>query len=538
MHHKVWSIAGVLLLFSAPTMAQLAAAAADLTSRSDPSREPSAVSGRVEGKSMSAGNPMWNIIPRLGAEMVYTDNVAPASGKKENDWITKIAPGIHLWGKGGRVSGNLDYHWSHIMYANHGQLDNRQQALRAQGAAELVDDWLFVDANAHITQQPISAFGLQSTSNEIVTGNRTETSGWRISPHLKGVLANRLDYQLRYTHARADANSGAIASYGGTRSDTWSARLGGDTRLAMLTWSLDFYDQRTVLGNQAHRLQNRRLTANVDYRPDPQWRVLLGLGREEDNYSLLAWRRRTFSGYGLEWAPTERSLASWRKERHSYGDSHTASFSHRTAGSAWRIVETRQLSLPGQQLLQAPLSTAYELLEQQLRSQYPDPLARANAVQALLQQLGIAADTLLYGNVMTAQVFEQRRREVSFSFGGVNNTITFTLQRSISRRGGPVSGHVDDFATTDEIRQRGVSANWAHKLSPHTTFTLTGTTSRTSGEGMAGGGSQLHALSLLLSTRLGPHTTASAGLRRLSYDSTGGIDYDENALTGALLLTF
>lgn len=533
---KRWLGGLVLASLWAPVQAQLTASPPPAHAPVLPSVPAVGGEGAVASDPAAApGHPAWRIVPRIGLDLTLTDNVAPANGKKEGDLVTKITPGLQLWGKGGRLSGSLDYQWSQLYYADHGQFDNHQQSLRAQGLAELVDQWLFLDASASIAQQPVSVFGLQSTSNELATGNRTETSAWRLSPYLKGVLANRFDYQLRYDHARTDANAGTVAHYGGTTSDTWSARLAGDTPLTVLGWSLDVLDQKVELGNQPRRLENRRWAANLDYRPDPQWRVLLGVGREEDNYSLLDLRRRTFSSLGLEWAPTERSLLSLRKDRHSYGDSHQASFTHRTAQSAWRFSDTRAISLPGQQLLTAPLSTAFELFDLQLRGQYPDPLARAAAVQSLLQQLGIPADTLVYGNVLTAQAFEQRRKEASFSLTGVNNTLTFTLQRSLNRRIGGALGLGDDFSLSDTIRQRGASASWAHQLSPDSTLTLTGTTSRSSGTTQT---TKMNAWSLLYTTRLGIRTTASAGLRRIVSEGSGGLDYDENALTGALLVTF
>jgi uncharacterized protein (PEP-CTERM system associated) len=481
--------------------------------------------------------PNWRIAPNAAVELTYTDNVAPGRGAKTADFITRIKPGIKIEGKSARARGNLDYSWQQNLYADNSQLDNHQQSLRANGKLELVEQWMFIDASGNITQQPVSAFGTQGVGNELVNANRTETSAYQLSPYVQGRLVGATDYELRYNHSEANANAGTIASYGGTTTDVWSARLNGATPLTLLGWSL-YTDRQNVKLGSTRSFESNRFTGSLEFRIDPQVKLSVNAGRESDNYSLAQLQSRTTSGYGVEWAPTERTAIALKQDRRSYGNSHSISLSHRTALTAWKLSDTRNVSLPGQQLTQAPVSTAYDLLNMQLTSSIPDPVQRAQAVTQLLQLYGIPADSVVFGNIMSSQALILRRQEASVALIGANNTVTLTVQRSSSERlgsGAALPG--DDLLLSSNIRQSGLSGSWAHKLSPQSSLTLNALTSRN--RGMTSNlDTRLRSLQLLLTSKLGPHTTATAGLRSSSFDNAGGNSYDEQAVMGSFLVTF
>jgi uncharacterized protein (PEP-CTERM system associated) len=489
-----------------------------------------------EDPSAAPGRPNWQITPTAAIEVTYTDNVSPGIGVKDSDFITRLAPGIKVEGKSARASGSLVYNWRQSLYADNSRLDNHQHDLRANGKLELVEDWMFLDASGNIAQRSVSAFGTQGIGNELANANRSETSTYAMSPYVKGLLGGKVNYELRYNHAQSSAKTGTLAQYGDTVTQAWTGRLSGATPLTFVGWSFSA-EQRNVEIGSLREMRSSNWMGTLDYRIDPQVRLFLNFGRESDNYNLAELKQRTTTGYGVDWAPTERTLLSLKQDRRSYGDSYSATFTHRTALSAWRLSDSRSVSLPAQQLTQAPTSTAAELLNLQLTSTYPDPLERATMVAQLLAQAGIPADALVYGNILSAQAFVQRRQEASVSLTGVNNTVTFTLQRSSSQRLGTGVGITDDFALSSNIRQTGLNGNWAHKLSPHSSLTLSGLTSRSRGDA-ATQDTRLRSLSLLFTTKLGVHTTATAGLRRTSFDTTGGTGYDEQALTGSLFVTF
>lgn len=490
-----------------------------------------------EDPTALTGKSNWKITPTASVDVTYTDNVTPGRGRSVEDFITRVAPGINIEGKSARASGSLNYQWQQNLYADNNQLDNRQQTMRATGKLELVEQWLFIDASGNISQQAISSFGTQGVGNELVNNNRTETTTWQWAPYIRGKLAGYADYEVRYSQSETSAKAGTQAQYGGTTNQTWTSRLMGATPLAALGWSISLEQQNTEVGT-IRQFRTDRLMGTLDYRIDPQVKLLLNLGRESDNFNLPELQRRSNQGYGIEWTPTERTLVALKQDQRSYGKDRSLTFSHRTALSAWRLSDTRSVVMPAQQFTQASVSSAYQLLDQQLAATYQDPLERANAVLQALQQLGLSADAQVYGNLITAQPITQHRQEASFSLTGANNTVVFTLQRSSSGRlGAAAVGVGGDFAQSASVSQSGLSGSWAHKLSPLSSLTLTGLQSRSEGD-RAAQSTDLKSLSLLFSTKLGYRTSASAGLRKTRFDSAAGNSYDEQAVTGSLFVSF
>lgn len=485
--------------------------------------------------------PSWLITPSVAGSLTLTDNARPGQGQKQGDVITSVTPAIRIDGKGGRVSGNLNFSWQQNFYANESRYNNDRMSLAATGKAELVEQWLFMDASANIAQTPNSVFATQTVGNELVNNNQGTTTSYQWSPYIQGYLAGNVAYELRYRNSQTSGDTGVYASGSGVDSQAWSGRLSGGTPLALLGWSLSAEDQRTEFS--AREFQSSRMLGTLEYRFDPQLKFNVSAGRESDNYSNFDLQSRTVSGYGLDWAPTERTKLALKKERRSFGNGHNFSFEHRTALTAWKLVDSKNAIVPAQQFTNAPLATAYDLFYALLGNDpllRNDPVARAQATTLLLQGLGIPANSLIYGNIATSQPFIQRQQLASVSLIGANNTVTFAAQRSSNTRIGSGTGlPQDDFLNSQNIRQSGFSGSWAHKLSPHSSLTLNALTSRSQGN-LATQDTRLRSLSLLYTTKLGARTTASLGVRQNNFDNSAAAttDYTENAITGTLSASF
>lgn len=491
-----------------------------------------------EERGAGAVKPSWLITPSVAGSLTLTDNARPGQGQKQGDVITSVTPAIRIDGKGGRVSGNLNFSWQQNFYANESRYNNDRMSLAATGKAELVEQWLFMDASANIAQNPNSVFATQTVGNELVNNNQGTTTSYQWSPYIQGYLGGNVGYELRYRNSQTSGDTGVYSTGSGVDSQTWSGRLSGGTPLALLGWSFNAEDQRTEFS--AREFQSSRMLGTLEYRFDPQLKFNVSAGRESDNYSNFDLQSRTVSGYGLDWAPTERTLLKLAREQRSFGNGHNFSFEHRTALTAWKLLDSKSAVVPAQQFANAAVSTAYDLLFLQLASNYPNPVERDQVVTALLQAAGIPANSLIYGNIATSQPFIQRRQQASVSLIGANNTVTFSAQRSSNTRIGSGTGlPQDDFLNSQNIRQSGFSGSWAHKLSPHSSLTLNALTSRSQGD-LATQDTRLRSLSLLYTTKLGARTTATLGVRQNNFDNSAAAttDYTENAITGTLSASF
>ena len=491
---------------------------------------PGMASAQTESQAAGSARPNWLITPSVSVEGTYTDNVNLSPNKKA-DFITRLNPGITLDGKSGRASASLNYQWQYYAYANNSSGGGNQRSLAAKGQLELVDQWLFLDASHNISQQSVSAFGTQNAGNGLNNSNRTETAGYSISPYIQGRLANVVDYQLRYsgTHTRSD--SGALSGTAAT-TRAWNGRLSGATPLALLGWSFNVNRQETHNTNGLDSSSDQAF-GTLTYQIDPQIRLSASAGRESDNFTSTTLQKRTTTGLGLDWAPTERTNLSLKKDRNAAGNGRSIDFTHRTALSAWKYSDSRSVVIPTPQMTAARIGTAYELAYQLFQSE-PNPVARAAKANSFLGS--IPADTPIFGSLLTSQAYIQSRQQASVALMGANNTVIFAIDRSDNERIGTGIGLAGDFKDNSDIRQSGFNASWAHKLTPHAALTLNAGTSRSTGS--SGLETSNRIWSLLFTTQLGAKTSASLGLRQNHFSSTAGNGYDEQALTGAMQLRF
>ena len=478
----------------------------------------------------------WLITPSLTVNETATDNVALSKTNEKSDLVTDLSPGIRINGQGGRLKVNFDYQMHNLIYAQDSSRNRTQNALNAQGTLEAVDNWLFIDASGAISQQSISAFG-GATSTDVNTNNNsntTETSSYRVSPYIKGVLGRFADYQLRY--ARSTTSSRANDAFDSDTNE-FSGLLKGDTGLANLAWSLDASSQQVDFGNggsnEADRLQGR-----LTYSFDPQFRVSVFGGREANNYLTLDKEAHTTKGAGFEWAPTERTLLAYNRENRFFGNSNMFTFSHRTAGTAWRYSESKDVSASPRQQSLIGLS-AYDLVYANIdRTVEATPEQKALLTQAVLASNGLSATDLLPAGFLSSSATLQHRREMSLVLLGVRNSVTFSLSQSESEKLSqgsiisPILG--EDFASANKIRQRIASIGWTHRLTEMSSLSGNFARSNSRGTGTAGPSLETtqNSFNVNFSTRLGPNTSAGLGARRVVVDGTSS--YTENAVTGVL----
>ncbi len=480
----------------------------------------------------------WTIAPSITVNETATDNVALVDNHRKSDLITDVMPGIRIDGKGDRVKLNFDYKLHNLYYAQDSRRNNTQNALNALGSLEALEDLFFIDANASIAQQSISAFR-GTTSNYVNTNddnNTTETRNYRLSPYFKGVLGGFADYELRYNFTQSSSDANNVYDVD-TRQVV--ARLAGTTGLSRLGWALEGNTQKVEFGNG---LENKAdlLRGVLTYQFDPQFRVSLIGGRESNDYLSIDKKSHTIKGVGFEWAPTERTQFAVSREDRFFGNSNSISFSHRTAGTAWKYRETKDATSVPNRNVSGDLGTYFDLFDNLYASLIPDDATRAAFVNNLLQSNGISPEAQLQGGFLTSGVTLQHRRELSFALLGVRNTVTFAVTRSESENlsQGAGTGMLvgTDFANFQNIRQTGASINWSHKLSAIST--LTGNISRldSKGTGTSSLETEQKMFSVNFVTKLGPKTTAGLGARRVVFDGT--TNYTENALTGSLAHQF
>jgi len=473
-----------------------------------------------------------SIVPRVSVTETATDNVGLSSVGQQADLITEISPGIRINIEGARVKGYFDYALNGIFYAQGAAPSRTQNALNTFGTLEAVDNWAFIDFSGSISQQAVSAFGTPLSSNTTsINTNQTETSNYRISPYVRGRLADLANYEARYS--RAVTGSDAAAASGVTTVDG-IVKISGDSAIRKLGWSADASRQR--IDYSAGRLTEAdRANLGLSYAITPQFSVSANAGREANNYTSFSKQSFSTNGFGVNWSPSATTRLSASRDRRSFGESHSLSFEHRTARTVWRFTDSKDASATPNQTGIASLGSVRDLLFSQFVSIEPDPVLRARLVDAFLQANGISPNAVAISSFLTSSLSLQRRQDLSFALLGVRDTITFIASRSESSRLDAVSTVVDDFNASSVVRQRGFSVNYAHRLTPDYSLGVLASRQNTSGSS----GLQditLRSLNVSVTGKVGKQAAVSMGLRRVV--SSGTRPYKESAVIGSLNVQF
>ena len=478
----------------------------------------------------------WRIVPSISVAETLTDNVSLApDNRKQSDLITQVSPGVNVQKTSGRLKLNLNYRATGLFYAKNSDQNDIQNYLDAAGTLEAVENWLFVDASANVSQQAFSAFGAQSNlATENINANRAETLTYRVSPYVRGRFGNTADYELRYSLSGSKVRGNEL---GETTVEEWGGRITGRESPMGFGWALGA-SYNVAHADEARDVSSRRVNGSLSYRFDPQVRVSALAGWESNNYSTTNDSSAATYGAQLEWTPTERTRINALAERRPFTNTHQIGITHRTRLTAWQFSDSKSVTTLPAQLTVAQLGTAFDLLFNALATRFPDPIQRAAEVDRQLRLNGIPRDLALATAFLSSQAFVQRARQLSVAILGVRNTVTLAASLVESRAietGSPLAG---DFSTTSEVEQRSLTANWAHQMSAVTTMNLLATHTRSKGASGTGPETTEKSARLLLTHQLSPKTSGTIGLRYIRFDSTTADDFREKAITGTLLVRF
>ncbi|MDO9192092.1 MAG: TIGR03016 family PEP-CTERM system-associated outer membrane protein, partial [Undibacterium sp.] len=102
----------------------------------------------------------WKLVPTIGLNETYTDNVRLlGSGKEEHAYITQVSPGITVTATGQRLKLQANYVMQNSYYSGVTNETKTNHLLRANANAALLQNLFFLDGNASITQQNLTPFG-------------------------------------------------------------------------------------------------------------------------------------------------------------------------------------------------------------------------------------------------------------------------------------------------------------------------------------------------------------------------------------------
>ncbi len=485
-----------------------------------------------EANADSAPRRAWTITPRVSISETFTNNVGLTNTGQQSEQITEISPGVQISVDSARLKAYLDYSLVEVFYAQTSSPRQSQNSLNSFGTFEAVENWAFVDFGGIISRRAVSAFGSQAVNNVSLSSNQSEVSSYSLAPYVRGRLGESVSYEARYGRAVTSSDAALVSD---VTTDDGSFKVKGGSAFRSLGWSGDLTRQ-SVDYSFGRSTESDRINLGLSYSISSQVDVFVNLGREANNYTTFSKENYSTGGLGIVWSPSEATRLSAFGDHRSFGNAHSVSLDHRTARTAWKYSDTKDVAATPNQEAFGSLGSVYDLLFAQFATIQPDLILRAQLVNAYLQANGISPNANVSGSFLTSALSLQRRQDLSFALLGVRDTITFFASRSKTSRLDTLSTAFDDFTTSQIVRQRGFSVNYAHRLSPDYSLGALLSQQHTLGS-LNSQDTTLRTILINVVAKVGRQSSASVGLRRTVSGGTGST-YSETAVTANLNARF
>ncbi|MHB1187372.1 MAG: TIGR03016 family PEP-CTERM system-associated outer membrane protein [Thiobacillus sp.] len=487
----------------------------------------------------------WRFEPSVGASATYTDNANQSATNPEDALILSVTPGFSLRSQGSRrIQASVNYGLSGVARFGEDQSTDLNHHLGAVGKAELIEDFLFIDGTASISQELISLFGSPADAG-INDSNRATVGTYSISPYIQKRFGTFANAQARYTTGGAIFENDVASN---SNTNTFSAGLTSGTRFNDLSWGLN-YSLRKADSDTADTTFESA-TATVGYALTRKFRVFGTVGQDWNDYLSTTGTDGASYSVGFGWSPTRRTSVEASMGERYFGSTYSFSGSHRTRSSQWTVRYSENVSDITQQFLTQTsrifwvCDTGIFVRETQDFTN-PDPTSCVGPVSSggLAQLLfiifpGVTINDLVAANLLNVSIANGVYIIKSFN-AGVSwdiGRLGFGLSAQDTRR---LYQALDDA----EDHVQGVTGSVSYRMSPQTTANSSLSLTRNSVDALLAGGTaredDLLSLSLGLTHRFAEKLNGALTFRHTERDSNvANSDYKENSITASVNMRF
>ena len=482
---------------------------------------------------MAQTAPAFWLTPSVSISETLTNNAGRIGQQRgESDAITRGTVGVNLRNRSGRAQGALDYSLSGLAYARQSELNTTQQSLNANLALEWWEKQGFLQATAQIGQGAVSAFGAQPNASGLPTANLTEVRTISLAPRWQGPLFG--DLQLS-----ASGQVGMSDAQGGAQGDSTTSQLSlqvSPRSAGPVGWSVQASRQSGDFRAGSANGSSRVFGSVSRALDDLDLRLSVNTGYERGNQASTNQGSANTWGLGLTWTPTPRTSADLKYDQRLFGASHAVSLQHRTPLTVWQFTSSRGLNESGSSLGAAGAGSLFDLYFAQFASVEPDPIRRADLVNAFLAQNGLAGTSTAGTGFLRSAATIDNRQDISAAWRGVRNTATVSYGRSRSQRANPSLIAADDLAASRSVNTETWSLSASHRLTP--SLSASATASLQTGDGVAlGQSSRQRSFSTQIGGPLGAKATWSLVLLRALFE-TQLTPYGESTAIASVTMRF
>ena len=485
----------------------------------------------------------WRFEPSVGATTTYTDNVRQSASNTEDALILGITPGFSLRSHGSRrIQASLQYGLSGITRLGGGDENDLFHNLSAIGKAEIVEDFLYLDGSANISQELISLLGSGSDASTN-SSNRATVGTYSLSPNIKKRLGSFATAQARYTTSGAIFGNNAASN---SNANALSAGVASGPRFNDLNWRVD-YSIRKVNNQDVGDSTFERIGAQLGYAISRQFRIFGTVGLEKNDY--LSSTKTDGSSYsmGFGWSPTRRTSVEASVGERYFGRTFSFSGNHRTRISRWNIRYSEDVSDITQQFLEQGNRVFWicggSLIET------PDaapPVGQTCSVGPI--SAGQLAQTYASFGVPLSELIAAGLLNVASANGVfIIKSLTAGVSWDVGRLGFGLSAQdtrrLYQVLSNAEDHIQSVSGTASYRMTPQTTANTSLSLTRSSFDPALAGGSartdDTLSLSVGVNHRFADKLSGALTVRHIQRDSNAAnAGYDENSISATANMRF
>ncbi len=440
--------------------------------------------------------------------------------------ILSVTPGFTMRSAGSRrVQATVQYSMTGVARFGGDESDDLYHNLNAAGKAELVEDFLFIDGNARISQELISLLGptVDATVND---SNRATVGTYSISPYIQQRLGTFAYAQARYT-ARGAIFENEVAS--DSSSNSFTASLNSGTRFDDLSWGFH-YSLIDTDYNTGPDTTFERVSATAGYKLTRKFRVFGTIGEDKNEYLSASGTDGSSYSVGLGWSPSRRTSVEASTGERYFGSTHSFSARHASRLTRWDVRYTEDVSDISR------LATDFRDLRGAELNSCP-PGTKLPIPPTLLDVINADCDVdLFFGTSIVNGVFLSKLLTAGVSWDVGNRTTVSARLSDLTREFQLIS--------QGEDRVQTVSGTINHELSARTSAYGRLSLTRNSLDSTAAGGGgaredDIMSFNLGLNHRFAEQFSGALIFRHTQRDSNAAnSNYEENSLTASVNMRF
>jgi len=482
----------------------------------------------------------WKVTPSISLTETYSDNPTLSSdANKRAQWITELMPAIRVDGRNSRVQFSASASSSLYSYSegrpSNAHRNNTQYS--AAGRLKVVEDFFYVDARAGGGSRPISAFGPDDAGiNRYTRENQTDLTNWSVSPYLVRRFGNFGAATLRYTHDSVNADE---SRFGSSTSDGVTFDLISGRAWRDIGWNVHLMRQDVDM-ERFGETSSQNALLGVSYRLQRTFKLTATGGYDVYDYGDFGGRTSGASwSAGFGWYPSARTTVEMSAGRHFLGNTGSLLATHRSRHTVWRASYSDSVTSTRQQFTQGAQIDTASLLDGLFATNFPDPVARRQAIEAYMLEAGLPATMGEAVNFLTNRYFRQKVAQASFGYNMRRHAAVVTLfaDDRIALSSSAVDSELlgsELFGLNDNVRQLGVNAAYSYRLNARSSATasLTATRNRSPNSVLE---LDQQSLRFGLSRRFSRNLTGNVELRHVRGErGFNSVGYKENAISATL----